>query len=215
VAGIDIDTQGRQSMITKHRCKWLVAAVCLAAASQAGAQDTGFYIGAGAGQSEFSDACDSGGGVAVTSCDDKDTAWRAFLGYQFNKYLAVEGGYVDWGKASFGGNFGGNAITGSAKAWGIDASAVGLLPLADWFALLGRVGATYWDLKVDGAIPALGLAGSASDDGISAHYGLGVQFLFARHFGIRAEYTIYDSIGGDATGESDINMYGASVFYRF
>jgi OOP family OmpA-OmpF porin len=215
-ARTDVDTDGRQHMNTRRILQTLAAAACVVAAGHTVAQDAGFYLGAGLGQAQAKDACDTSGTTAVvSSCDDKDTAWRLFAGYQFNKYFALEGGYVDWGKSSFAGTLGATGFTGSAKAWGIDGSALGLLPLADWFALLGRVGATYWDLKVEGAIPSLGLAGSASDTGLSAHYGLGVQFLFAQHFGVRAEYTVYDSVGGDATGKTDIHMYGASVFYRF
>jgi OOP family OmpA-OmpF porin len=193
----------------------LVMAACLGAASYAAAQDSGFYIGAGVGQSQAKDACDAGSGVVLTSCDDKATAWRVFAGYQFNKYIAAEGAYEDWGKFEATGTVLGTSVNASLKAWGIDASAVGFLPLVDWFSLLGRVGGTYWDLKAEGAVPSLGGSASISDTGFSLHYGLGVQFLFAHQFGIRAEYTIYDSIGSDSTGKSDIHMYGASLFYRF
>ena len=38
--------------------------------------EKGFYAGASIGQSKFSGACDSDAGVAITNCDEKDTAWK-------------------------------------------------------------------------------------------------------------------------------------------
>ncbi|HEU5282508.1 MAG TPA: outer membrane beta-barrel protein, partial [Burkholderiales bacterium] len=76
----------------------IVAGLLLTAGpAPAFAQDeAGFYVGGGIGQSELKDACD-GDGLTVTDCDDTDTAWKLFAGYWFNKYFAVEGGYIDFG----------------------------------------------------------------------------------------------------------------------
>ena len=64
----------------------LLTAAFLFAAS-ALAQQRGFYIRGSLGQSEHSDQC-SGGAAGIT-CDDKDTAWKIFGGYQFNQYFAA------------------------------------------------------------------------------------------------------------------------------
>ena len=81
-----------------------LSAVALGSPSQVAAQDDrGFYIGLGAGQTKIQDLkelCDdltAIGGV-VRDCDDKGTGWKAFVGYQFIKYLGVELGYLDMGK---------------------------------------------------------------------------------------------------------------------
>src|SRR3954447_17920663 len=52
------------------------------------------YVGGGFGQSKFK--CPTG-----LSCDDtKDTAFKLFGGYQFNRNIASEVGYTDLGKAT-------------------------------------------------------------------------------------------------------------------
>lgn len=66
--------------------------------NQAIAQDTGFYLGAKAGQSKFKGGCEPTPGITFTSCDDKETAWGVFAGYQFNRYIAVETGWTDLGE---------------------------------------------------------------------------------------------------------------------
>src|SRR3954465_7472217 len=82
-----------------------------AAALPATAAETvgNWYIGGGVGQSR-ADTPGTGPivrGTPVTSVavssDDTGTAGKAFLGYQFNKYLAAEGGYFRLGDFSFTG----------------------------------------------------------------------------------------------------------------
>src|SRR3954467_10471470 len=55
------------------------------------------YVGGSIGQSKFKDACS--GNPPGVSCDDKDTAWRIFGGYQFSPNFAAELGYHDLGEA--------------------------------------------------------------------------------------------------------------------
>src|SRR4029453_14758447 len=55
----------------------------------------GFYVGASVGQATSTD-CN------LPSCDDKDTSYRVFGGYQFNRNLALEGGYAPLGEVSGG-----------------------------------------------------------------------------------------------------------------
>src|SRR5256885_17262477 len=58
------------------------------------------YIGGSLGQSKFKVDC---GG-----CDTKDTAFRLFGGYQFNRNIAAELGYTDLGKLGGTGGVGGH-----------------------------------------------------------------------------------------------------------
>jgi hypothetical protein len=50
------------------------------------AMDSGVYIGAGVGRAHSDANC---GAV----CDTKDMTWQGYVGYQFNRFFAIEGGY--------------------------------------------------------------------------------------------------------------------------
>src|SRR5262245_49238196 len=73
-----------------------IAAACMlmsliaAGAAQAEDQDTGFYAGGSVGRSrqEFNEF------------HAQDVAYKAFGGWSFNRYFAVEGGYVNGGTQS-------------------------------------------------------------------------------------------------------------------
>ena len=113
----------------------LTAAAPLAAGiahAQTTPGNTGFYAGLGAGRTH---ADIDNAGIAG-STDKEDNAWKAFGGYQFNQNFAVEGGYVDLGKASVNGATGSG--TTDSNTW--HAGVVGSLPVTPQFALTGKLG---------------------------------------------------------------------------
>ncbi|MBI3919113.1 MAG: outer membrane beta-barrel protein [Betaproteobacteria bacterium] len=73
--------------------------------------NAGFYGGLGVGRNYT----DLDSGSIAGSKDEKDTAWKFFGGYQINRYIGIEGGYVDLGKASVTGVSGGN-VAGKSDA---------------------------------------------------------------------------------------------------
>ncbi|HYR34373.1 MAG TPA: outer membrane beta-barrel protein, partial [Burkholderiales bacterium] len=121
--------------------KALVAVLGVTAAAfafPAAAQDlSAVYIGGGLGQSKFKKVCqDAGPGE---TCDDKDTAFKIFGGYQFNKNFAAEFGYTDLGKAKFSDP----TFSAEFKAYVWELSAIGAFPVMDAFSIYGRLGG-YW-----------------------------------------------------------------------
>src|SRR5712664_2576499 len=74
------------------------------------AQDQGWYMGIGIGQSKAKQvgSCSDLNGVLNPgfSCSIKDTSTGAklFGGYQFNQYVAAEGSYVNLGKFTMSAN---------------------------------------------------------------------------------------------------------------
>jgi OOP family OmpA-OmpF porin len=168
--------------------------------------EAGWYVGGSVGQSKID--C-STGGVPGLSCDDSDTAFRVFGGYQFNKYLGAELGYADLGKATLSGA-GLNASV-KAKAW--DLVGVGRLPLADKFSLFGKLGMYRADTDLSSntaLIPA------ASDNNTDLTYGIGAQYDFNKNLGVRAEWQQYKKVGSDNTGgDSDVDVMSVGVVYRF
>src|SRR5712671_7092564 len=78
------------------------AAFAGAALAQDKTQETGAYAGLSIGQAKGKDSCSAFAGSGI-SCDDKDTAWKIFGGYQFMRYLAAEVAYADFGKVKASG----------------------------------------------------------------------------------------------------------------
>lgn len=192
------------------------AAFALPAAAQMSIGN--LYLGASLGQSKAKDACEG----ANISCDDKDTAWRLFAGYQFNRNLAIEAGYADLGKSTASATEfvpGIGTIRADAKfeasAW--DLAAVGILPLASQFSIYGKLGIYYGEVKASGTgtAGALVVPVSAKDTTTDLTFAFGAGFDITRNFGLRAEYQKYKDMGGNDTGKSDVDVLSIGVLYRF
>jgi OmpA-OmpF porin, OOP family len=171
--------------------------------------DSGWLAGASFGQSKFNIDC---GG---SSCDDTDTAFRIFGGYQFNKHFSAELGYADLGKLTVSGVASGLSANADLKATVWDLMAVGTLPVADKFSLYGKLGMYRADTKLSGSVAGFG-SGSASDNNTDLTYAVGAGYDFNKNLGLRAEWQRYSKVGSDSTGgDGDIDVYGVAVVYRF
>lgn len=193
----------------------LVLAATALAPQAALAQDMGFYIGAGVGQSKAKDACATFQSQGLTgSCDDTDTAGKLFLGYQFNQNFAVEGAYVDLGKVTGSGTVSGVPVSGEAKAKTWQLVAVGIVPLANNFSLFGKLGAHRWD--ADASASASGSTSTASDKGTDVTYGLGGSYEFSKNLGLRLEWERFQNVGNtNTTGRSNVDLLSVGLRYRF
>jgi OOP family OmpA-OmpF porin len=181
------------------------AALAFPAAAQVSLSSV--YIGGGLGQSKAKDGCSGFNGT----CDDSDTAFKIFGGYQFNRYIAAEIGYTDLGKTKA--SAGAQSLEVKASAW--ELSAVGSYPVWDQLSILGRLGAYYGEGKLSSNF---GAGGNKKTTNLTL--GLGVQYDFTKNFGVRGEWQRYAKIKtrDDTTGiegESDVDVFGASILYRF
>jgi OOP family OmpA-OmpF porin len=192
-----------------------VALALSAFGARAQAADTGWYIGASFGQAQADVDCSG-----TTACDDKDSSWKIFGGYQINRNFAVELGYSDLG-----------AVTAStpsfmlfplvvpaaslkieAKAW--ELVAIGSVPLADRFSVFGKAGLyrADTDTHVD-----FGAAGSTteSDSNTDLTFGVGLRYDFSPNFGVRAEYQFYSAVAAGFGEESDVDVMSVGLVWRF
>jgi OOP family OmpA-OmpF porin len=189
--------------------KALVAVLGVTAAAfafPAAAQNlSAVYIGGGVGQSKYKIDC--GGGL---SCDDKDTSFRLFGGYQFTPNISAELGYADHGKAKLSGPGGTDEL--AATAW--DLSGIFQWPFSNTgVSVFGRLG--LYVGKVE-------LSGPDHGDKTSSNvtFGLGAGYDFNRNIGVRAEWQRYSKMKArnDATGvedEGDVDALTIGVLYRF
>ena len=152
----------------------------------------GFYAGASIGQATI-DACSG-----VSNCDDDDTAWKIFGGWELNPNLAFEGAYVDFGEAS--GSIGSSRVSTEVDGWSL--AAKGMLPLNEKFGVFGKLGMIMWDAEGDGA------ASGNDDDGTDLMFGLGAQYMFADKYGIVGEWEWYDI-------DDDIDLFSIGVLIKF
>ncbi len=177
----------------------LSCAAALGAALPAAAQDqsrmrnalSSVYVGGDLGQSKFKDACNA----FASGCDDKDTQWGLFAGYQFNRNIAAELGYHDLGKVG--------TPLGDIKGTTWEITAVGMLPLTNEFSAYGKLGG--YRGKFDGA--------GSSNTNNDLTYGLGVQYDMTRNVGLRGEWQRYHDMGSGDGINVDVLRVGA--LYRF
>ncbi len=190
-----------------------------------GDDDSGWYVGADAGQSRAkiddtrirANLATAGFTTTALKDGDKHFGYKLFGGYQFIKYFALEGGYFDLGRFGFTANTApSGGLTGEAKFKGEDIDAVGILPFTDKFAAFGRIGYAYTDVK--DRFVGYGPVGVAnpqrSQHSSNYKYGFGLQYAVTPAWGMRAEgerYRVADAVGN----KGDIDMYSLGVLYRF
>lgn len=191
-----------------------LAAACVAALASGGAlaqaqprtPESGFYAGASLGQSDAKDLDCSG----FASCDKKDTAWKLFGGYQFNRYLGVEGAYTDLGKVNASGP--GGSVDIKSNAW--EALAVGSYPIGSTgLAPYVKGGVYRSETKTSGAL-------SGKETGTDWTAGAGLRYDITRNLAVRAEWQRYNAVdagspGGVRVGDSDVDVVSVGALWRF
>jgi OOP family OmpA-OmpF porin len=187
----------------KKKIVTAIALVAGLAAAPAFAQS--WYAGFGAGVGNLNKSGSDLTGLNNAQVDDTDTTYTVRLGYRFNPYFAVEGGYYDLGKYGFSGSTGGVNVSGSAKAKSMGLSAVGIAPLGNSFELYGRLGIEQSELKAN-ANTTLATA-SESDKQTGATYGFGGRYLVSKQVGVFAEWMKNDKI--------NVDSYLLGVDFRF
>lgn len=170
--------------------------------------DSGFYLGAGVGNARSGDRC-------VGICEGKDWTWNVYAGYQFNRHLAVEGGYSHLGEHTTSTTLTtGGTVTAQLKSKAFELVGVGFLPLTDNFSLYAKLGLYRYD--TDATASGL-LVGTSSETGTEFTGGLGMQYTFARNLAARLEWQRYADVGTGVIGlEKDgISVWRLGARYKF
>jgi OmpA-OmpF porin, OOP family len=137
-------------------------------------------------------------------------AFQLGAGWRFNKFFAVEAGYLDL--PSYDG------LTPSLNAFwtanGHTLAAIGNVPLGASWSLVGKLGV--WDAKSElkvVAIPAGTTTVTKTDLGSRPMIGAGVEFHTGPHFRLRA---IYEQIQGKDTLELDkVRLFTLGMVVQF
>lgn len=202
-----------------------IAAIVLTLSPIASAIESGWYAGANIGQSS-ADIDDQritrsllGSGFATTSMneDERSAAGKIFGGYQFNPYVALEGGYFNLGKFGYTASTSpAGSLSGDIRLQGLNLDVVGILPLTEKFSAFGRVGVIHAQARDN--FSSTGLvnrpASSPRQNDTGYKFGAGVQYAFTDRLAVRGEverYRINDAIGN----KGDIDMATVGLVYRF
>jgi OOP family OmpA-OmpF porin len=173
-------------------------------ATQASAQA---FVGGSIGQSDI-DSDITQGLITSGSVDGKDTAFKVFGGYMFNRHFGIEGAYVDLGEVSYSGDFFGSPVTGGkVEVSGFNVAALGSYPITEQFSVFGKIGLFIWEAEASdttGGVPF-----SAKEDGTDISFGVGVGYNFTRNLGVRLEWERFK------LDEADADLISVGVAWRF
>jgi outer membrane immunogenic protein len=189
----------KSNRVPRMACSGALALATLFASAGVMAEN-GFYVGGGLGTGNIED--NSGSPGAGGDFGENDTAWKGFVGYNFDLIpivkFAAEIGYRDFGGPD--GSIGGVPVEYSLKGFDYALLAgVGLGPV-DLFARAG--GMQYEVNKTVGGV-------SNDYDGTAPIYGLGLWFTIAK-VGIRVDYDFVDI---DELKRAE--MATVNVFFKF
>ena len=167
--------------------------------------DSGFYLGAGGGRVKGELGC-------VGNCDNKDTTWHAYAGYQFNRYLAIEGGYSDFGSVESSGTIFGGTATARADTTAAEISMLGIAPFTDKFSAYLKIGMFRYesDATLRGTV-----IGTSSAKGTEFTIGMGLQYSVTDHIGVRLEWQRYNDVSSGAPGAEKDDLIAWRLSGRF
>ncbi len=173
----------------------VLAAALLALSASADAQLANkAYIGGAFGLSNVEVACDH-----LPSCDTGDTGYKLYGGFKVHPQIAIEGGYIDFGKATFTG--------GSIGVDGFVANAAGRLSLSRELVGVGRLGLAFVDTK------ASGWYGNRSEGTTSLYFGLGLEYGINKN--LRATASADFTSGEIAGDDGAVRLLGVGLQYDF
>lgn len=181
--------------------KLLIGALALAMSSAVFAEN---YLGAAIGASNIETDCGS-----PASCDSGDTGFKLYAGFDLAHRasingLALELGYIDFGKASA--SFG--AARGSVEVSAVTFAAALRAHFTPALAGVARLGLGYVDGKASGSVAGFS-TGSESSSELKLYGGLGLEYTLNKQFKLvgSADFTTYDT--GHNSGSASLVSIGA------
>lgn len=201
-----------------------------------GSGDHGFYAGLGVGQStvggwkqaDFAAKLASLEPSMVVGTDDLSMGFKAFAGYQFNKYFALEGGFADFNDAVASVSYYQAPVTGRSSfiaendAWML--AAKGTLPVSKNLSVFAKLGASYWtsNQRVSsqnfGNPPQLIIRtppypqDDTKSSGVDAYYGVGASYDLLDNVALRVEWERFKF---DAPQVDHIDLMTAGLAVKF
>ena len=224
-------TQTRKnSMKPTHAMQFLslagIGTLMAVSAAPAAAQEGSYYYGGlsvGRSQARIDEerinASLLAAGLTTTgmSRDERDTGFKLFGGYQFNRNFAVEAGYFNLGKFGFTSTTTpAGTLNGEIRLQGLNLDLVGTLPLTENLSAIGRIGAQAANARDrfsgTGAVAVLNANPRKTE--VNYKFGAGLQYAFNPSLLMRAEaerYRVNDAVGN----HGGVNLFSISLIIPF
>ncbi len=153
------------------------------------------------------------GGATVGDVDDRFNGFQIYLGYEFNRYLAIEAGGGRLGTTSAAYS---NGQIVEYRMSVLFADAVGMWPLGEKWRLVGRVGATVGETRIGLENSVLVLSTDQKDEtDVNFKFGGGAQYYLTPDIGWRVEYSRYKMPDPASRDDVKVDNLAASLFFRF
>jgi OmpA-OmpF porin, OOP family len=188
----------------------LMGIFALAGTANAEEGDAGIYLGGGVGMYDVKiDGVFQSTTFGNANFNDSGTVWRGFGGYAFNKYIAIQGDYQDYGNTTDivppGTR---NRFNVDGEAW--EASVRLSYPLTHMLEIYGRAGWNWYEVHVDpvqrfGQPQARNI--NNNDDAFMGSGGLALHFTPS--FSAQAEYEAVNVNNGD------LSHWTVNFVYKF
>ncbi len=191
----------------------LAAAVAGPAVAQSKDDEKGLYLGGSGGIAHFTKSCDR----SLVPCEDKDSAFRVFGGYRFNKYWSAEISYFDLGHSTGEADIGGQLATFKYDVYGADVVATGTVQVAGRLHAYGKLGIYLARVTMK---QEFGGQVIQSSGGTNHNYtaGAGLQYNLGP-LGIQLGWQRYNNTGGPEDQgtliEDDVDYYSIGLLWRF
>ncbi len=204
-------------------CAFLASALLLSAGT-AGAQQ--WYAGVAFGSSNTTlkqgIVAVSGATDSSLSRDERDPGYKVLLGYQYNPYFAVEGGYAHLGEFRATRSVTAptvGIVNADVRIKGLVIDAVGTLPFGQGFGAVAMLGVFLSETKTfratSGTVTPAAAPGSHVKDEANLKIGLGLKYDLGKNLALRGAWEHYRNVSDAASSEADVDLYSIGLNFRF
>jgi len=182
-----------------------------------------WYIGAGIGQSRASiddqrlirSLMDNGASSVQFSMDERDTAYKLYLGKQLNENFALEGGYFNLGKSNFSALTNPGSLHGQVGLQGANLDLIGRVHFTERFSMLANIGMHYTEAKTYFSGDRLYAITNpnSTERKLNGKVGLGLEYQLTQALALRGQVERY-RVNNRIQNRGDVDFYSIGLVYK-